>query len=64
MASGFAQGRNVLVRATRDQASGGGAPEVRAAVRSGTPQEVEYFRHGGMVEYVLRQLLAAEVVPA
>jgi aconitate hydratase len=64
MASGFAQGRNVLVRAIRPQASGGGVTEFRAAVRIETPQEVEYYRHGGILHYVLRQLLAAEVVPA
>jgi aconitate hydratase len=64
MASGFAQGRNVLVRASRDQASGGGVIEFRAEVRIDTPQEVEYYRHGGILQYVLRQLLAAEVVPA
>jgi aconitate hydratase len=64
MSSGFAQGRNVLIRATRDQASGGGVIEFRAEVRIDTPQEVEYYRHGGILQFVLRQLLAAEVVPA
>ena len=29
-----------------------------ARVRLDTPQEVEYYRHGGILQYVLRQLLA------
>jgi aconitate hydratase len=28
-------------------------------VRIDTPKEVEYFRHGGILQFVLRQLLAA-----
>jgi aconitate hydratase len=31
--------------------------EVR--VRIDTPMEVEYYRHGGILQYVLRQLLAS-----
>jgi aconitate hydratase len=37
---------------------GGGAPlhfEVR--LRIDTPKEHEYFRHGGILQYVLRQML-------
>ncbi|HSH46856.1 MAG TPA: aconitate hydratase AcnA, partial [Longimicrobiales bacterium] len=30
-----------------------------ALVRLDTPQEVEYYRHGGILQYVLRQLLSA-----
>ena len=30
-----------------------------ARVRLDTPQEVEYYRHGGILQYVLRQLLAS-----
>jgi aconitate hydratase A / 2-methylisocitrate dehydratase len=30
----------------------------RARVRIDTPREAEYFRHGGILQYVLRQLLA------
>ena len=29
-----------------------------AAVRIDTPQEIEYFEHGGILQYVLRQLAA------
>src|SRR5690606_20261258 len=31
-----------------------------AVVRIDTPQEIEYYRHGGILQYVLRQLLKAE----
>jgi aconitate hydratase len=36
-----------------------GAIEFEAVVRIDTPKEVDYFRHGGILRYVLRQLLAA-----
>jgi aconitate hydratase len=32
--------------------------EFTCRVRIDTPKEVEYFRHGGILQYVLRQLLA------
>ena len=31
--------------------------EFRAVVRIDTPGEAEYFRHGGIMQYVLRSLL-------
>ena len=34
--------------------------EFDAAVRMDTPGEADYYRHGGILRYVLRQLLAAE----
>ncbi|MEX2260708.1 MAG: aconitate hydratase AcnA [Bryobacteraceae bacterium] len=34
----------------------GAEKQFRAVVRVDTPQEVEYFRHGGILPYVLRQL--------
>ncbi len=34
------------------------AKEFRARVRLDTPREREYFRHGGILQYVLRRLLA------
>jgi aconitate hydratase len=55
VADGFAGGRTVTVRA-RDGA--GKVTELHATVRLDTPQEVEYYRHGGILRYVLRQLLA------
>jgi aconitate hydratase len=36
-----------------------GDVEFEAVVRIDTPKEGEYFRHGGILRYVLRQLLAA-----
>jgi aconitate hydratase len=35
-----------------------GETEFSCRVRIDTPKEVEYFRHGGILPYVLRQLLA------
>lgn len=46
--------REVTVRATGDA---GKTTEFRALVRIDTPQEVLYYRHGGILQYVLRQLL-------
>ena len=54
VASGFADGNTVKVSAKGD----GGAIEFEAKVRLDTPQEVEYYRHGGILHYVLRQLTA------
>jgi aconitate hydratase len=36
----------------------GTSREFRAVVRIDTPQEALYYRHGGILQYVLRQLLA------
>jgi aconitate hydratase len=55
VASGFAHGRQTTVRARR---ADGSAREFRATVRIDTPQEVLYYQHGGILQYVLRQLLA------
>lgn len=38
---------------------GGDAVSFSAKVRIDTPREAEYFRHGGILPYVLRALLAA-----
>jgi aconitate hydratase len=56
MAGGGGPPREVQVRAERD-----GAEPVAftARVRIDTPQEADYFRHGGILQYVLRGLLAA-----
>jgi aconitate hydratase len=34
--------------------------EFRAVVRIDTPGEAEYYRHGGIMQYVLRSLLAKD----
>jgi len=57
IASGFANGRILTVRAT---AGDGTVREFQVRVRIDTPQEVEYYRHGGILQYVLRQLLAED----
>ena len=45
--------RVVTVRAEKD----GNAREFQVRLRLDTPQEVQYYRHGGILQYVLRQLL-------
>ncbi len=69
--AGWQGDREVTVRALPDAdpaAAAGGAAgdsgdprakpiEFRARVRLDTPQEVQYYRHGGILHYVLRQLL-------
>jgi aconitate hydratase len=55
--------REITVRAT---GADGKKTEFKALVRIDTPQEALYYQHGGILQYVLRQLLAgkpkAEVV--
>ena len=53
VAAALAGSKEVTVRV---KAAGGAAREFRATVRIDTPKEVEYYRHGGILEYVLRQL--------
>ena len=53
--SKFANGRTLLVSA---KAADGKKKEFYARVRIDTPQEIEYFEHGGILQYVLRQLVA------
>ena len=48
--------RRVVVKATRKD---GSVKELTATIRIDTPQEREYYRHGGILQYVLRQLLKA-----
>jgi aconitate hydratase len=55
MADGGAPPREVRVSAER---AGAEPIEFDAPVRIDTPREAEYFRHGGILQYVLRQLLA------
>ncbi len=53
--SGFAAGREITVKARRHD---GGQRDFAAIVRIDTPQEARYYQHGGILQYVLRQLLA------
>ena len=48
-------GSTVRVRA---EAADGTAKEFTAKLRIDTPQEVEYYRNGGILPFVLRQLAA------
>ena len=52
--SGFAEGREVSVVATKPD---GTEHRFTATVRIDTPQEIRYYQHGGILPYVLRQLL-------
>jgi aconitate hydratase len=54
IASGFARGRDVRVRA---RGADGVEKTFTATIRIDTPQEILYYRHGGILPYVLRQLL-------
>ena len=56
----FAAGRTVKVRAT---AKGNDPIEFEALVRIDTPQEALYYANGGILQYVLRQLLATKPQP-
>ncbi|HZP03912.1 MAG TPA: aconitate hydratase AcnA [Terracidiphilus sp.] len=51
----FAGGRTLQVTAT---APDGAKKKFNATVRIDTPQEIEYYEHGGILQYVLRQLAA------
>ncbi len=54
MASGFESGRNLRVRATADD---GTRREFDVRVRIDGATEADYYAHGGILPYVLRQLL-------
>jgi len=51
----LASGRTLTVKAT---AADGTVKKFTARVRIDTPQEIEYYEHGGILQYVLRQLAA------
>ena len=55
LSSGFAHGREVTVIATNPE---GQEQSFTVTVRIDTPQEIHYYQHGGILPYVLRQLLA------
>jgi aconitate hydratase len=56
IAQALAGAKEVTVTAAR---ADGAAKTFTARVRIDTPKEVEYYRHGGILEYVLRQLAGA-----
>ncbi len=53
---GFAPGRQVNVRASAH----GKTTEFKALVRIDTPQEAQYYANGGILQFVLRQLLSSK----
>jgi len=55
LTSGFAKGRDLQVKATK---ADGTVRTFKARVRIDTPQEILYYQHGGILPFVLRQLLA------
>ncbi|BBA37469.1 aconitate hydratase 1 [Methylocaldum marinum] len=57
IATRFANGRDVTVEATDEN---GRTKAFGATIRIDTPQEVLYYLHGGILQYVLRQLLAGK----
>jgi aconitate hydratase len=54
LASGGTAQRQILVRFRRPDGAGGEFP---VRVRIDTPQEASYYQHGGILPFVLRQLL-------
>jgi aconitate hydratase len=56
----FAAGRTVKVKATQKSKD---PVEFEALVRIDTPQEALYYANGGILQYVLRQLLATKPQP-
>ncbi len=54
----FSSGRKITVRV-----KGGKTAEFQAIVRIDTPQEALYYANGGILQYVLRQLLAGKPQP-
>jgi aconitate hydratase len=53
LASNFASGREVVVQV---KAHGAAPRAIKARVRIDTPQEILYYQHGGILQFVLRQL--------
>ena len=53
LAEKFASGRTLNVEA---KSADGTTRKIETKVRIDTPQEIEYFEHGGILQYVLRQL--------
>jgi aconitate hydratase len=54
----FSAGRQIVVRV-----KGGKVSDFQATVRIDTPQEALYYSNGGILQYVLRQLLAGKAQP-
>jgi len=59
LVSNFTAGQKIKVRAS----AGSKATDFTALVRIDTPQEALYYANGGILQYVLRQLLATKAQP-
>ena len=57
--SGLGDGSASTVRVDAVPEGAGAAISFQARVRIDTPKEVEYYRHGGILQYSLRQMLKA-----
>jgi len=58
LADAIAAGKTRFEVAVRAKSTSGGEKVFQAQARIDTPKEVQYFRHGGILQYVLRQLLS------
>ncbi len=56
----YAPGKKIKVRATGKN----GAKEFEVTLRIDTPQEVQYYQNGGILQYVVRQLLHSKKASA
>ena len=54
ISNGFANGKILTMKAS---GTDGSVKEIKVRVRIDTPQEVQYYVHGGILQYVLRSLL-------
>jgi aconitate hydratase len=61
IANALTSGGNVKIQALR---ANGKSVEFEAKARIDTPQEAEYYRNGGILPYVLRQLIATNAITA
>jgi aconitate hydratase len=56
IAGGIKPGMRVNIRVRDD---GGAEKNFQAIMRIDTPYEIQYYRHGGILQYVLRQLISS-----
>jgi aconitate hydratase len=59
----FSSGRKITVLVKGGKTAEFQAAEFQAIVRIDTPQEALYYANGGILQYVLRQLLAGKTQP-
>jgi len=59
----FSSSRKITVRIRDANETGSQAREFQSMVRIDTPQEALYYANGGILQYVLRQLLAGKTTP-